>query len=163
MDTIEIRVARGAKWLDVKYPGWWQVIDLGTLELSSCNRCVLGQVYSKVIPEGERSQLLAQVLGTMARPERLEAMGEMAEGTRWGGYNVLRAKHDLWEFAPKLGFSIDWQRMWSNGRILDAPEEFVALTDEWTRVILTRRIEAHPDVRAMTQRLDQVRMEVLAG
>lgn len=31
--------------LDVAIPGWHSSIDLKTLSLSSCNRCVLGQVY----------------------------------------------------------------------------------------------------------------------
>lgn len=37
-------VARGAAFLDQRYPGWEDRIDLGTLTLSSCTQCVLGQL-----------------------------------------------------------------------------------------------------------------------
>ena len=40
----EQRVARGAAHLDVVRPGWHDRIDVGTLELSSCIRCVVGQL-----------------------------------------------------------------------------------------------------------------------
>lgn len=44
--TLAIRrVRRGMKLLDNKKPGWEQEIDLGTLHLSSCSFCVLGQLY----------------------------------------------------------------------------------------------------------------------
>lgn len=38
------RVARGAAHLDQVKPGWWNQIDVGTLTLSSCERCVIGQL-----------------------------------------------------------------------------------------------------------------------
>lgn len=40
-------VARGAALLDEKLPGWAERIDLATLELSSCYRCVLGQLFAR--------------------------------------------------------------------------------------------------------------------
>lgn len=43
-ESVEVRVARGAEWLDAVYPEWWTRIDLGTLELSDSCRCVLGQI-----------------------------------------------------------------------------------------------------------------------
>ncbi len=46
MDSIQERVERGAKLLDEKRPGWWKKIDLDLLRLSSCFRCVLGQLCS---------------------------------------------------------------------------------------------------------------------
>lgn len=40
------RVARGAAHLDRVRPGWEKKIDVGTLTLSSCKSCVLGQLFS---------------------------------------------------------------------------------------------------------------------
>lgn len=39
------RVARGAALLDEKRPGWFRAVDLDGLELSSCEACVLGQLF----------------------------------------------------------------------------------------------------------------------
>lgn len=41
---IEARVARGAALLDEKEPGWWEKIRIEELALSSCYRCVIGQL-----------------------------------------------------------------------------------------------------------------------
>lgn len=42
---IEARVERGARLLDEKNPGWAWDINLDKLDMSSCYRCVLGQLY----------------------------------------------------------------------------------------------------------------------
>jgi hypothetical protein len=39
------RVERGAALLDAQSPGWEKKIDPGTLDISSIDNCVLGQVY----------------------------------------------------------------------------------------------------------------------
>ena len=44
MATMTERVAAGAAWLDENQPGWWQRIDLATLDLASSCRCILGQL-----------------------------------------------------------------------------------------------------------------------
>lgn len=44
MITIAERVARGAALLDEREPGWWQRINVRTLDIRSCKRCVLGQL-----------------------------------------------------------------------------------------------------------------------
>ena len=41
-------VAAGAAWLDEVSPGWEREIDLGTLKISDCYNCVLGQSLRKV-------------------------------------------------------------------------------------------------------------------
>jgi len=41
----EARVARGAALLDANVLGWWDLIDTGSLNLSSYEMCVLGQVF----------------------------------------------------------------------------------------------------------------------
>jgi hypothetical protein len=45
MTTIDDRVAAGAAWLDANRPGWWQRINLATLDLGDPCRCVLGQDF----------------------------------------------------------------------------------------------------------------------
>lgn len=47
MDLNEIndRVARGADLLSEKRPGWYDLINLDTLDISSVADCVLGQTY----------------------------------------------------------------------------------------------------------------------
>jgi hypothetical protein len=44
MSDVEARVARGAALLDRENPTWWNHI-YEPVRISSCNRCVLGQVY----------------------------------------------------------------------------------------------------------------------
>lgn len=44
-DTITERVRRGAMLLDASVPGWAQRIDDRDLNIRSCSRCALGQVY----------------------------------------------------------------------------------------------------------------------
>jgi hypothetical protein len=41
----EARVARGAALLDSHDPMWWKKINYRSLDIGSCIRCVLGQVY----------------------------------------------------------------------------------------------------------------------
>lgn len=43
--TIEQRVAAGAKWLDENQPRWLDHVDIEALDLESCQRCVLGQLF----------------------------------------------------------------------------------------------------------------------
>lgn len=38
-------IKRGVKLLDERFPGWESKVDLGTLDLASGVRCVLGQVF----------------------------------------------------------------------------------------------------------------------
>lgn len=40
----EIRVARGATYLDEVRPGWYNAIDVQTLTIHDCNECVITQL-----------------------------------------------------------------------------------------------------------------------
>ena len=55
MSTAAECAARGAALLDEKLPGWAERINLAELELSSCYRCVLGQLFAHVPPADEFS------------------------------------------------------------------------------------------------------------
>ena len=43
--TVENRVAKGARFLDLQYPGWFEKINPETLELRGSNSCILGKCY----------------------------------------------------------------------------------------------------------------------
>ena len=49
------RVAKGAALLDEMEPGWYQKIDLVTLNLRNCFSCVIGQVYGEYTENTLRS------------------------------------------------------------------------------------------------------------
>lgn len=141
MTTIAERVASGTAWLDSTFPGWWKSIDLGTLKMASCHECVLGQVYTGHIPVGEQDQLLAQLLKNMERVSRFEArtFAESVRTKQSGGFNVL---YELFQLdktnqAALMGFSIYWAGLFAGVTIKD---EWDALADEWTRVIISRRM-----------------------
>lgn len=40
----QIKVARGATYLDRVRPGWYNEIDVKTLEINDCHECVVGQL-----------------------------------------------------------------------------------------------------------------------
>lgn len=40
-------VARGAQLLDTRVPNWFNTLDLDTLDLYSCDACVIGQLYTE--------------------------------------------------------------------------------------------------------------------
>lgn len=44
MSTVTGRVERGAALLDEKQPGWWRLVDLNRLDISTGCDCVAGQV-----------------------------------------------------------------------------------------------------------------------
>lgn len=145
MTAVVERVASGAAWLDENYPNWWKSIDLGTLQVSSCLHCVLGQVYTGHVPTHEQDQILTQVVEAMAaRVSKFEArsFAESVHRGVSGGFNVLYEKYQLKDSSAALGFSIDYEeKHWRS-----TTDQFAALTDEWTKVIISRRLaEARSD------------------
>lgn len=151
-DTVEARVARGAAWLDEKYPGWYSKIDLSVLDISDCYQCVLGQVYTGCIPAEERGQLTAQVAKAWADSSgRSESYWEAAI-SRWGGYSILNELHALLNSGRPYGFlaqrSSDYDPDETEGDYQALLGDYQALLDEWTRVIIQRRLDEHPDVAA---------------
>lgn len=45
VDSLRVRIERGAKLLDERAPGWRSRIDLETLDMRDGACCILGQVY----------------------------------------------------------------------------------------------------------------------
>jgi hypothetical protein len=52
---IAERVSNGARWLDENFPGWMDRIDLDTLDLSSSESCICGQVFEKQAVQAQMS------------------------------------------------------------------------------------------------------------
>ena len=150
--TAEQAVEAGAAWLDLTYPGWYRSIDLGILDVGKCDVCVLGQVYTGCIPEGERGEILAQVRETVQ--------------VMWTpyGYNILVALHRLSiTEIEAMGFvrlvSITCECVDD----CTCSPTFAELTDAWTRLIIQRRLNDHPDVRMEHSTLNAIEPERAAA
>lgn len=164
MSDIAARVARGAAWLDEKYPQWYSKIDLSILDLGNCTQCVLGQVYTGVIPAAEQGQVLAQTIAQVTNgwPDADEWEQDyrlqVASG-EFGGYQILTDFHELPEDGEWHGFVAVADRAGgTDEETLEAERvEYQQMLDEWTRVIIERRLAEHPDVQALTVRLNELR------
>lgn len=56
VEPVAARVARGVEFLDADSPGWRDQINLKTLNVSTGEKCVLGQVYGNFLPTALRIQ-----------------------------------------------------------------------------------------------------------
>lgn len=116
MNGITERVERGAALLDDKRPGWWQQIDLDTLDVRAKCDCVLGQVAA--------------------------APGDFRYDRYVHGLDIVRL--DGWQ-APHYGFDYDVRIneeacCEENERAIIAA--YAALTQAWRDLILARRAAA---------------------
>ncbi len=80
------RVRRGAKWLDARYPGWYQKIDMTRFEMDNPNTCVCGQV----VPEGMYQNGYLAAKGRF----RLEAGDPDANADAWAKRHGFFYKKD---------------------------------------------------------------------
>ncbi len=114
--TIAQRVAAGAAFLDGREPGWWERIDLDSLDLGSGCRCVLGQLATDV-----------------------------SQYASWRRI-ALRFGLDAWQDDIGLGFMARDHDADLSLSVVEAnaanKAEFDALTAEWKRVITERRAGA---------------------
>jgi hypothetical protein len=100
MTTIDERVAAGSAWLDANRPGWWQRINLDTLDLGDPCECVLGQEdgnYWDTAPDlgGD-----AAVLGFNTRPWCRDPDQELA-GLEAAWRTLIQARRDA-DSAPAV-------------------------------------------------------------
>ncbi len=51
MSVHDSRVETGIRLLDKQMPGWADHVDLRTLEIESCTRCVVGQLFGFARPD----------------------------------------------------------------------------------------------------------------
>lgn len=144
MSDLRDRVARGAAWLDEKYPDWFHKIDLSILNMADCTQCVLGQVYTGVIPPSEQGQVLAQAI--MAVTSGYPDSDEWAQDYRdevtqghFGGYQILTDFHELPQDGEWHGFVA-----LADGRDdAESARQYGVLLEAWTQVILSRRLAFH--------------------
>lgn len=154
MSTTQEKVAKGTAWLDEQYPQWWEVIDLSTLDISNCDLCVLGQVYD-IVPFAEKDELIAQVVagypGSFAEYARLSCRN----GTV-GGFTVIAEGRGMIISGEvyDMGFAVDWMQ---GQEIVNA--QYAELLEEWTKVIIQKRLDAHHDVVAPSN-LDNITPEI---
>lgn len=74
-DTVAERVALGVALLDEKCPDWVNRIDLSRLDIASCNRCILGQLFGDFGRGYEPLDIwTAEPYGFMPEYEQIEAM-----------------------------------------------------------------------------------------
>ena len=117
MSTITERVERGAALLDERRPGWWRDIDMGTLDIRSPCRCILGQMGSLLRDDGSLSRF-----GTGLDMVKLQVFQSAEFGFDWSGSG---------------GAYATWDEI---NRLMDA--EDAALTAAWRDLIGSRRAAA---------------------
>jgi hypothetical protein len=85
-EEADRRVAVGERLLDQRVPGWRRVVDGDALDLASCERCVLGQVFG----DYERGLI---ALGISEEDEVIEMYGFNADDEDGSSvsYRSLRA------------------------------------------------------------------------
>jgi len=81
--TLQVRVKRGAAWLDTNHPKWADRIDVPALSLSNPCQCVLGQLFGNfwIDPSGDRCDT------PIGKYERAKALGFCSPYLE--GYSVL--------------------------------------------------------------------------
>lgn len=90
----EERIARGAKMLDTIAPGWEYKINLETLNVAGCSKCVLGQVF------GHNGALTAMALH-----------GEECEnnGFRLSNGEFIIALNSIYRSSPYVQLTAEWK------------------------------------------------------
>lgn len=90
-------VIAGSQWLDENFPGWEREIDLGELDITDCEVCVLGQALKKHASQGESGYDYGCDLGGTA---------EVSRG-RWSWNHGFLSQFDepLWRDLIKERFS----------------------------------------------------------
>jgi len=68
--TLQVRVKRGAEFLDTLIPGWAYRMKLNQLDLGDCQQCIIGQLYgqywnhyTKVTGNSSKQDYRAEQLG----------------------------------------------------------------------------------------------------
>jgi hypothetical protein len=113
MEAARAAVAKGAALLDEHDPGWWEVIDVDTLELARCDVCVLGQWASanfledETFPDGAYNVGLEQL--EVEFSQRLygfnaEGLSASGEGTTYRQLDEAWTEAILWrEHLDSIG------------------------------------------------------------
>lgn len=94
------RIAAGAMWLHLTDKDWYADIDVATLDLFDCDRCVLGQVVGdyRACVDTENHQLNVDPVVITHGREEADRLVEKAE---------LSGMHISYQVATALGFHLD--------------------------------------------------------
>lgn len=86
--------SQGAALLDEKRPNWWLEIDPATLNMDSCHRCILGQLF------GEKTVSYSQgleALGLNVEAEESFTFGFDLECYKDADGKYIEFDDDLWD------------------------------------------------------------------
>jgi hypothetical protein len=126
---MEGRVSEGAKWCDRHAPGWFAKIDTDRLLLSSCSRCVLGQLFGSY----------ARIVDLESRISAIHSMRQHW----WGRAHGFTLDHRL--DVPAVG-GPDSDKRWE-----ERARQFGILRDLWVTEILSRQFIAKHEQAAQPQ------------
>lgn len=155
--SIAERVALGSAFLDRHFTGWWERIDLNILDIDSCEGCVLGQLWC-TSPQEEAGQIMAQAVAHFIELPFYDLETATEAATRNTPYGIISTAFDELRYSRTyaLGFNYATYSIF-------ARTEVEALTDEWTRLIIQRRLDAHPDVLLGLSALTSIPTESLVA
>lgn len=78
IECLTTAVEEGVKLLDYAQPGWWNHIDLDTLDMSGCYSCILGQLYGSYVI-GREDLGINTCEGDLYGFDTLQGEGRMAQ------------------------------------------------------------------------------------
>lgn len=142
MITYQERVGRGAAWLDVTRPQWFNEVDLEKLDLASGQRCVLGQIVVGECSKPQWENVVVQGGYVDFTVEDIDGY-EGVVGVFSSEYTeLLNQVDDL--AALRLSNSQAFKRGFHLGDEED-DTAWRSLTKEWRRQIMLRRAAAAAD------------------
>ncbi len=123
MTDFTTRIKAGDAWL-TNYTGdseWWKYIDIGGLEMSACQDCVLGQlvVHDEEIEDDNDLYILP-----------VPGIGSGFWGLVTNGSWSTQGKPLTFQESQNLGFAID-DRLVDARSDDDSGERYAALTEQW--------------------------------
>lgn len=122
-EEYQLAVKKGAYWLDEVYPSWFEAINLESLDLSTANSCVLGQLVSKDDPD---------CFGFFTMTKWL---AEGIANSKSEYKSPLYQRHVVDEFMHDNGFNINEDVALDD---IDEESVFGMLTDLWAQEVERR-------------------------
>jgi hypothetical protein len=96
-DELAERVERGAALLDERRPGWWDEVDVGSLDLRQCDLCILGQLWGDYL-DG-RGEVVRLGYGYRAQEESIRHGFDVSRRIHADLHADYAALTDLWRAA----------------------------------------------------------------
>lgn len=98
-------VLAGSAWLDENFPGWEREIDLGTLDLMSCEDCICGQSLRKQAKENHWNSGYDYALDELGNSIAWAENHGFTIINKPGGVNAWRKTEAIWRELIKERFS----------------------------------------------------------